>query len=150
MDLLIRAFLILVEVGVFQCIDCLFVSGSYWKVQVSLHVITFFNKFGCSFIICRISEQMLLRLSFWSSLRFVGTILAQTLFMFKLLCTICQTVSLSTFNISAIIRILRRRSFSTIWSTFSSVFFFTQTNILLSYFKLIISLKNFSKSCSFE
>jgi hypothetical protein len=47
-DLLILAFFILGEVGVFQCVDCLFVSGSYRKIHVSSHVMKFSSTSGCS------------------------------------------------------------------------------------------------------
>jgi hypothetical protein len=47
-----------------------------------------------------------------------GTIFAQTLLMFNWSCKICRAVSLSIFTISAIIRMLRRRSFGTVSQIF--------------------------------
>jgi len=38
LDLLMRAFFFLGDWGLFQCMDCLLVSGSYWKIQVSSHI----------------------------------------------------------------------------------------------------------------
>ena len=41
LDLLMRAFFFLGDWGLFQCMDYLLVSGSYWEIEVSSHVITF-------------------------------------------------------------------------------------------------------------
>ena len=58
-DLLILAFFVIRDAGDFQCIDCLFVSGLYWKI----HVMTFSNKSDFCMTSCRMSVQM----SFWFS-----------------------------------------------------------------------------------
>jgi hypothetical protein len=68
-DLLIPAFFILGEVGVFQRIDCLFVYRSHWKIHISSHVMTFSSTSGCSVIRSMMSEQMFFWLSFCSWVR---------------------------------------------------------------------------------
>jgi hypothetical protein len=56
-DLLILAFFILGEVGVFQRIDFLFVYELYWKIHVSSHVMIFSSTASCSVIHSMMSEQ---------------------------------------------------------------------------------------------
>ena len=50
--------------GLFQCMDFLLVSGSYWKIQVSSHVITFRKKSGTFSMFSRVSAQQFTRYSF--------------------------------------------------------------------------------------
>ena len=118
-------FFILGDVGDFQCIDCLFFWGSYWKIHVSSHVMTFSSKLGFCMISCRMSVQLFFQLSFWSWVRFFGTNFSQTFRILSPLCKICCTVSLLIPTMSAIILTCRHqslRTFSLIFWMFWSVF----------------------------
>jgi len=57
LDLLMRTFFFLWDWGLSQCMDCLLVSGSYWKIQFSSHVITFWKKSGSFSMFSRVSAQ---------------------------------------------------------------------------------------------
>lgn len=68
-----QAFFILGDPCFFQCMDCLFVSGSYWKIHVSSHVMTFSISSLSAVNCCMMSKQMFFRFSFCSEVRFFGT-----------------------------------------------------------------------------
>ena len=94
-NLLIYAFFVRGDAGLFQCVDCCLVSGLYWKIQI-LHILeqawTIFNVFqGHS---TNSHPFIFLLLS--------GTIFAHTFLLPRFSCKICMTVSLSKFDISPI------------------------------------------------
>uniref|UniRef100_A0A224Y0P2 Secreted protein n=1 Tax=Panstrongylus lignarius TaxID=156445 RepID=A0A224Y0P2_9HEMI len=110
-DFDILALFILGDAGVFQCMDCRLVSTSYWNIQVSSHVMMFSINSGSQENLSRSVDGR--ALNFQGS-NFFGTNFAQTFFMFNSSCKIFLTVSLSAFIVSAIIRMLIRRSPRTI------------------------------------
>ena len=77
-DFDMRAFSGLIDSAVFHCMLCLFLSGSYWKIQVSSPVIICLRISGSPLISSSMSLRNLTRFCFWSFDRIVGTILAHT------------------------------------------------------------------------
>ena len=100
--------------------DCRLVSGSYWKIQVSSHVITFCKKSWSFSMFSRVSTQQFTRCSFCWGVRIFGTTLAHTFFMPSSSCKICLTLSLLVLVSSEIDRMHNRRSPRTILATFST------------------------------
>ena len=66
-DFNMRAFLGLGDSAVFDCMLCLFVSGSYWKTQVSSPMMICLRISGSSLLFSSMSSQNLTRFCFWSS-----------------------------------------------------------------------------------
>jgi len=119
LDLLCHTFFCLGELGLFQCMDWRLLSGSYCKNHDSSQVITFSKKFGSFSMFWRMSAKMFIQISFCSGVRSHSTIFEHTSFMLKLLCKICQTVSMSMLINSATDWMLRRWFCQTISPTFS-------------------------------
>lgn len=71
--------MVLGDVGVFQCIKWRFVSETYWKTHVSLHVIIFVSQSGLLVSRFMMPEQMFFWVSFCSWVRIFGTILQEFL-----------------------------------------------------------------------
>jgi len=121
LDLLCCAFFCLSELGLFQCIDWRLLSGSYWKNHDSSQVIMFSKTFDSFSMFWRMSAQMFIWISFCSGVRSLSTIFKHPFFTLKLLCKICQTVSLSKVINSATARMFRQRFCQTISPTFSTL-----------------------------
>jgi len=119
LDLFCHAFFGLGDLRLLQCMDCHLLSGVYRKNHNSSQVITFSKMFGSFSVFWRMSAQMFILISFCSGVRSLSTIFEHTIFMLKLLCKICQTVSLSMLINSATARMLRRRFCRTISPTLS-------------------------------
>ena len=101
-DFDMHIFLGLGDSAVFHCMLCLFVSGSYWKTQVSSPVMICLIISGLSLIFSSMSSQILTQFCFWSSDKVLGTILAHTFHIprssSKIICTDSQ-FRLSSSNI---------------------------------------------------
>ena len=82
---------------------CLFVSGLYWKTQVSSPVMICLRIFRLFLIFSSISSQNLSRFCFWSSNKILGTILAHTFHIPRSHSKIVCTDSLFRLNSSDII-----------------------------------------------
>jgi len=97
--------------------------GRIEKNHDSSQVITFSKMLGSFSVFWRMSAWMFIRISFCSGVRSLGTIFEHTLFMLKLLCKICRTVSLSMLINSATAQMLRRRFCQTVSLAFSMLAF---------------------------
>lgn len=68
-DLLIRVFFVLIYVCFIHCIDCLFVSRSYWKIYIPLHDIIalwgFLGQFFVETLACLIFHEDFVSLSLY-------------------------------------------------------------------------------------
>ena len=120
-DFDMHVFLGLDDSAAFHCMLCLFVSGVYWKTQVSFFAIIWLRISGLSSIFSSISSQNLTQFCFWSSDKILGTILAHT-FCIPRSCskTIC-TDSLLRLSSSDIICTVNLQSLHT--SSFTLVMF---------------------------
>ena len=98
----------------------LLVSRSYWKIQISSHVITFRKKSGSFLMFSRVSVQQFTRCSFCSGVRIFGTTLTHTILMPKSSCKMCLTLYLLMLRSSEIARMLSRLSPRRILATFST------------------------------
>ena len=92
---------ILGDEGIFQFIDCCFVSGSYLKIQDLSHVLIFWKRLGSASYCCGIFSAVFVLLCCENPRDLLGT------------------VSLSVFMASAIIQTLREKSPWTISLIFS-------------------------------
>ena len=101
-----RAFLGLGDSAVFHSMLCFFVSGLYWKTQVSFPVMICLRIFRLSLIFSSMSLQNLTWLGVWSSDKILGTILAHTFCIprscSKIVCTdsLFTSVHLISFALS--------------------------------------------------
>lgn len=97
--LVLMSFLILDD-SVFPCIECGFISRSYWKIQVLSQVMHFLKQTLASSS-CSMSAQFPYdRHSFYFGVITIGTILTQSLFMWRF----PHMVFLSMFTATAIIQ----------------------------------------------
>ena len=115
------AFLGLGDFAVFHCMLCLFVSGSYWKTQVSSSVMICLRISESSLIFSGMSSQYLTRFCFWSSDKILGTILAHIFCIPRSCSKIVPTDSLFRFSSSDIIHTVNLQSLCT--SCFTLVMF---------------------------
>lgn len=74
--------------GVLQCIDCRFISGSYWNIQVLSHVTHFPKNVGSVQLLPKYPHKFVCGFLFdqWSELEH-----PQTFVMFRVSCKICLT-----------------------------------------------------------
>ena len=119
-----HTFLSLGDFAVFHCMLCLFVSGSYWKTQVSSPVMICLRISGSSLIFSSMSSQNFTRFCFWPSYKILSTNLTHTLGIPRSCSKIFRTDSLFRLSSSDIIqtvnlRLLRTNCF--ILVMFSSV-----------------------------
>ena len=123
-DFDMHAFLGLGDSEVFHCMLCLFVSGSYWKTQVSSSAMICLRISGSSLIFSSMPSQNLTRFCFWSSNKILGTILAHTFCIPRSCSKIVRIDSLFRLSSSDIICTVNLRSLRTsrfILVIFSSV-----------------------------
>ena len=92
---------------------CLFVSGSYWKTQVSSPMMICLRISGLSLIFSSMSSQNLTRFCFWSCDKILGTTLAHTFHIPKSCNKIGGTDSLFKLSSSDIICTLNLQSLRT-------------------------------------
>ena len=104
------AFLGLGDSAVFHCMLCLFVSGSYWKTQISSPVMICVRISGLSLIFSSMSSQNLTQFCFWSSDKILDTILAHTFCIPRSCSKIFCIDSLFKLSSSDIIRTVNLRS----------------------------------------
>ena len=114
-------FLGLGDSAVFQYMLCLFVSGLYWKTQVSSSVMICLRISILSLVFSSMSSQNLTRFYFWSSGKILGIILAHALCIPRLCSKIVHTDSLFRLSSSDIIHTINLRSVHT--SCFTLVMF---------------------------
>ena len=98
-----HAFWGLGDSAVFQCMLCLFVSGLYWKTQVSSPAMICLRISGSPLIFSSMSSQNLTWFCLWSYDKILDTILAQTFCIPRSCSKIVCTDSLSKLSSSNII-----------------------------------------------
>ena len=107
--------------AVFHCMLCLFVSGLYWKTQVSSPVMICLRMSRSSLIFSSMSSQNLTWFCFWFFNKILGTILAHTFCIPRSCSKIVRTNSLFRLSSSDIIYTVNLQSLCT--SCFTLVMF---------------------------
>ena len=111
------AFLGLGDSAVFNCMLCLFISGSYWKTHVSSPVMTWKRMSKLFLIFSCMPLQKLTQLCFWSSNKILGTSLAHTFHIPRSCRKMDYIDSLFKPTLSAIIQTINQRPLRTICFT---------------------------------
>jgi len=148
LDLLILAFLRRREFAVCHSRIWRFVSGSYFKIHDSSHVITRLKHSGSLSRWSRRPRHTSLRLAFCSVVRFSGTILEHTFLTSKSCVQIWWTVNRFKFNSLLIILNINRRSDLTRDLTLSTLSPFLRLNVFPHEVRLPLVLCLLIRTCA--